>query len=86
MQLDYVDIVFSHRPDYDVSLYDICKSLNDMIEKGYTFYWGTSEWRPEMIVWAIEICLKYGWHPPWVEQTEYNVLSWNRVEYEYDYL
>lgn len=56
LQLDYVDIVSSHRPDYDVDIYELCKAFDLVIQKGMALYWGTSEWRPEMIVRAIEIC------------------------------
>ena len=68
LQLEYVDVVFSHRPDFETPLKEVCKGFNDIIEKGYAHYWGTSEWLPEMIVRAIEICDKYGWHCPIAEQ------------------
>lgn len=64
LQLDYVDVVYSHRPDYDTPIEELCKAFSDTIDQGLAFYWGTSEWRPEMIVRAIEICRKHGWHAP----------------------
>lgn len=51
-----MDIVFSHRPDYDTPLEEVCKAFNDLIVDNKALYWGTSEWRPDMIVRAIEIC------------------------------
>ncbi len=50
------------------------------------FYWGTSEWKPDMIVRAIEICRARGWHEPIVEQCQYNMLVRERFEKEYEYL
>ena len=67
LQMDYVDIVFSHRPDYKTNIEEVCKGFNDIIDNNLSFYWGTSEWRPEMIIRAIEICRKYGWHEPVAE-------------------
>ena len=53
MQLEYVDVVYSHRPDYETPLREICMAFHSIIEKGQAFYWGTSEWRSEMIMEAI---------------------------------
>lgn len=44
LQLDYVDVVFCHRPDLDVPLQETCRAFHDIIENGQAFYWGTSEW------------------------------------------
>ena len=52
MQLDYVDIVYAHRPDYLTSVEEIVRSFNFLIEKGYAFHWGTSMWKPTQIVEA----------------------------------
>lgn len=62
-----MDVVYSHRPDYDTPLEEICKGFSDLIQNNLAFYWGTSEWRPDMIARAIEICRKFGWHEPVVE-------------------
>lgn len=67
LQLDYVDVVYSHRPDYDTPLEEICKGFSDLIDQDLAFYWGTSEWRPEMIARAIEICKANKWNAPVVE-------------------
>ena len=67
LQLDYVDVVYSHRPDYDTPIEEVCRGFSDLINSGLAFYWGTSEWRPEMIARAIEICRANKWHEPIVE-------------------
>lgn len=68
LQLDYVDVVFCHRPDYECSLEETCRAMHTIIEDGKAFYWGTSEWPAQRIVAAIGICEKNNWHKPVVEQ------------------
>lgn len=46
LQLDYVDIIFAHRPDFDSSVEEVCKGFHEVIEDGKAFYWATSEWPP----------------------------------------
>ena len=53
MGLDYVDVVFSHRPDYETPLEETVAAYNWVIEEGWAFYWGTSEWPADMIASAI---------------------------------
>jgi hypothetical protein len=83
LQLDYVDVVFSHRPDYETSLEECCATMNYIIEKGMAFYWGTSEWTPQRIAAAIGICEKNGWHKPVVEQPQYSMVKRDKFEREF---
>ena len=32
LQLDYVDVVFCHRPDYETPLEETCRAMNTVIE------------------------------------------------------
>lgn len=68
LQMDYVDVVFSHRPDFDTPLEETCRAFNFCIEEGLAYYWGTSEWPADYIVRAIEICEQNNYHKPIVEQ------------------
>lgn len=86
LDLSYVDVVFSHRPDFQTPLQEICQAFNSVIENNKAFYWGTSEWPAAMIVRAIEICESKGWHKPICEQPQYNLFSRERFESEYRYL
>jgi len=54
--MKYVDIIFAHRPELDTPLEEICRAFSWLIEKGYAFYWGTSEWPAAMIADAIDLC------------------------------
>jgi len=49
LQLDYVDVVYCHRPDLECTLEETCRAMHDIIEKGWAFYWGTSEWTAQRI-------------------------------------
>lgn len=86
LQLDYVDVVFSHRPDFETPLEETCRAFNTVIEDGKAFYWGTSEWPADRISKAVEICERLNFHKPIVEQCQYNMLVRNRFEKEYRHL
>jgi aryl-alcohol dehydrogenase-like predicted oxidoreductase len=34
LQLDYVDVVFCHRPDMETPLEETCRAMHDIIEDG----------------------------------------------------
>jgi aryl-alcohol dehydrogenase-like predicted oxidoreductase len=44
LQLDYVDIIFAHRPDYKTPLEEQVRAFSWLIDNGLAHYWGTSEW------------------------------------------
>jgi len=67
LQMDYVDIIFSHRPDIRTPLEETCRAFSWLIDHGLAFYWGTSEWSAARITEAIGICEKYNLHKPVVE-------------------
>ena len=83
LQLDYVDIVFCHRYDKFTPLEETCRAMNFVINQGWAFYWGTSEWRADQIERAIKICEKLNLIPPIVEQCEYSMLERKKVDCEY---
>jgi len=57
--------------------------MSHVIDLGWAFYWGTSEWPADRIAEAIQICDANFWHRPIVEQPEYNMLMRNKFEKEY---
>lgn len=57
--------------------------MNHVIELGWAFYWGTSEWPADRIAEAIQICNANDWHFPIVEQPEYSMLQRDKFEKEY---
>ena len=83
MQLDYVDIVYAHRPDPLTSIEQIVRSFNDIIQKGYAFHWGTSMWKPTQIVEAFWIAKMLNMQPPVIEQPIYNMFDRGVLEQDY---
>ena len=81
--LDYVDLVFCHRPDPETRLEETVWAMHDMIERGKALYWGTSEWSAEAIREAWEIADRHHLRKPVMEQPEYNLFHRHRVEIEY---
>ncbi|MBS0319949.1 MAG: aldo/keto reductase [Proteobacteria bacterium] len=82
-QLDYVDLVFCHRPDPDTPLEETVHAMHDMIAAGKALYWGTSEWSAAEIYAAWEIAERHHLHKPVMEQPQYNLFHRERVEKEY---
>jgi aryl-alcohol dehydrogenase-like predicted oxidoreductase len=83
LQLDYVDVLFCHRPDYDTPLEETCRAMSWVIDNNKAFYWGTSEWPADRITKAIEICERYNLHKPIVEQPQYSMLVRDAFEKDY---
>ena len=86
LQLDYVDLVYCHRPDANTPLEETVFAMHDMIARGKALYWGTSEWSAADIMGAWQIADKHHLHKPVVEQPEYNLFHRRRVEQEYSRL
>lgn len=83
LQLEYVDLVFCHRPDYETPIEETVRAMSHIIDRGWALYWGTSEWSSEQIRQAYETALRLGLTPPVMEQPEYNMFHRERVEVEY---
>ena len=81
--MDYVDLVFCHRPDPDTPLDETVHAMSDMITAGKAMYWGTSEWSAAEIAAAWHIADKHHLHKPVMEQPQYNLLHRDRVEKDY---
>ena len=81
--LDYVDIVYCHRPDPLTPIDETVWAMHDMIARGKALYWGTSEWSAAEIRAAWEIADKHHLHKPVVEQPQYHLFHRKRVEQEY---
>lgn len=83
MQLEYVDLVFCHRPDYETPIEETVRAMSHVIDRGWAMYWGTSEWSAEQIRQAWEVAMRLGLNPPTMEQPQYNMFHRDRVEVEY---
>ena len=48
--LDFVDLLYCHRPDPETPIEETVWAMHDMIRKGKALYWGTSEWSASEIM------------------------------------
>ncbi|MBE0670074.1 MAG: aldo/keto reductase [Anaerolineales bacterium] len=83
LQLDYVDLIYCHRPDATTPIEETVWAMHNIIEWGKAMYWGTSEWSAAEITQAIEIAERHHLHKPVVEQPQYNMFERKRMEGEY---
>jgi voltage-dependent potassium channel beta subunit len=83
LQLDYVDLVFCHRPDKETPIEETVRAMSRIVDMGLAFYWGTSEWRAEDIRTAYALARREHLVPPTMEQAQYNMFHRERVEKEY---
>lgn len=81
--LDFVDLVFCHRPDRNTPIEETVWAMSDMITQGKALYWGTSEWSADEIRAAYDIADRHHLHKPVMEQPQYNILWRDKVEKEY---
>jgi L-glyceraldehyde 3-phosphate reductase len=86
MQLDYVDIFYSHRPDPDTPLDETMRALDQAVRSGKALYAGISNYNPDQTLEASRIlrelgtpCLihqpKYSMFERWVEKGLLDVLE-----------
>jgi voltage-dependent potassium channel beta subunit len=83
MGLDFIDLVYCHRPDPHTPVEETVWAMSDMITRGKALYWGTSEWSAQEIRAAWDVADRHHLHKPVMEQPQYNLFHRKRVEQEY---
>jgi voltage-dependent potassium channel beta subunit len=83
LQMDYVDLIFCHRPDLFTPIEETVRAMNYLINQGKAFYWGTSQWSAAQIMEAYGVARREHLIPPLMDQPEYNMFTRERVEKEY---
>jgi len=83
LQVQYVDLLFAHRPDIHTPVEETVRAMNHVINQGKAFYWGTSEWSAQEIREAYGIARQEHLIPPLMEQPQYNMFHRERFEAEY---
>ncbi len=83
MGVEYVDLIFAHRPDIHTPIEETVRAFNHVINQGKAFYWGTSEWSAQQIMQAYAIARQEHLIPPLMEQSQYNMFHRDRIEKEY---
>ncbi len=84
LQLEYVDLIYCHRPDKTTPIEETVWAMHNIIERGQALYWGTSEWAASEIIEAIQIAERHHLHKPAMEQPQYNMFVRNRMEGDYE--
>lgn len=83
LDLEYVDLIFCHRPDIHTPVEETVWAMNHILNQGKAFYWGTSEWPASMIKAAYDFARREHLIPPLMEQPEYNMFNRQKVEMDY---
>ncbi|MBI1865103.1 MAG: aldo/keto reductase [Nitrospirae bacterium] len=83
LQMDYVDLIFAHRPDPETPIEETVRAMHDIVTQGKALYWGTSEWTADEIVQAHAAAERHHLHKPQMEQPQYNMFWRERVERQY---
>jgi voltage-dependent potassium channel beta subunit len=79
LDMEYVDVIYCHRPDICTPIEETVRAMNHVIDKGWAFYWGTSEWSAQQITEAWSVAQRLDLVGPVVEQPEYNLLNRHKV-------
>lgn len=74
MGLDYVDIFYHHRPDYDTPLEETMATLDLIVRQGKALYVGISNYQPERAAQAFKILQDLG-TPCLIHQPRYNMFD-----------
>ncbi len=86
LQLEYVDLIYCHRPDINTPMEEVVRAMNILINQGKVFYWGTSEWSAAQIIEAHAVAQREHLIPPLMEQPQYNLFHRHKVESEFAHL
>lgn len=82
LQMDYVDLYYLHRPDYETPIEESLETLEEFRKEGKIRYGAISNyssWQHTEMLW---LCEKNDWQAPHVAQQMYNVITRN-LEQEY---
>ena len=81
--LETIDVIYAHRPDPSTPIGETVRAFSDAIDRGWAYYWGTSEWSADEIRAAIAEADRHHLHAPITEQPQYHLLHRTRMELEY---
>lgn len=75
LDLDYVDIFYSHRFDPDTPLEETMGALNSAVQQGKSLYVGISSYSSEQTRKAQEICQANNWSKLLINQPNYSMFN-----------
>ena len=74
MGLEYVDIFYHHRPDYETPLEETCDALSSIVRQGKALYIGLSNYKPDETRRAAKL-LRENHTPCIIHQPSYSMLN-----------
>ncbi|RDI41344.1 potassium channel beta subunit family protein [Aquicella lusitana] len=83
LQLNYVDLLFCHRPDPNTPIDETVLAMDYLVREGLVFYWGTSEWSETQIEAAYKTAEALNCIKPSMEQPKYNLYFRDHLEKDY---
>ena len=83
LQMDYVDIIYCHRPDSLIPTETAVRAMTQLVRDGKAMCWGTSEWTAQQITEAYWLAQTLGLEPPMIEQPQHHMFHREKVENEY---
>ncbi len=75
LDLDYVDIFYSHRFDPNTPLEETLSALNSAVQQGKALYVGISSYNSEQTRESVRLCQENGWAPIIIHQPNYSMLN-----------
>jgi L-glyceraldehyde 3-phosphate reductase len=79
--LEYVDIFYAHRPDYETPLEETMSALDLIVRQGKALYVGVSNFPGAHLEQAVQVTQRMGLTPITIHQPRYNLLD-RKVEYD----
>ena len=75
MGVDYVDVFYSHRPDFDTPLDETLGALDQAVKSGKALYSAISSYPATRTQQTAELCRRNGWDRPVLHQPRYNMFD-----------
>jgi L-glyceraldehyde 3-phosphate reductase len=79
--LDYLDIFYLHRPDYETPLEESLGALDLLIRQGKVLYGGVSNFPGAHFADAVRVCQREGFAPITIHQPSYSMIN-RRIEWD----
>jgi aryl-alcohol dehydrogenase-like predicted oxidoreductase len=80
MGMDYVDLAYAERPPAGLTVQEIVHDIGALIAAGKARAWGVLNWKPGLIVEAVDEASAQGVPPPCAAQLAYSLVRRSPVE------
>lgn len=80
--MDYVDLYYLHRPDYEAPIEETLVAMDEVIRAGKVRYFALSNFGAWQSYEVLRLCDQNGWPRPAMTQMVYNLLL-RQIKYEY---